>query len=198
MGYKFSTKVVSTDNWIGDGFYADICKVININDYSKQIAPRINIERELQIEVEFEVQGKDWTKFITIGGDFDKDKGTGAIIGNGSAFKVSRFFEMLDMDSLELDDEDKIPDDTMIDAIGKECLILSYPNKEGKTSSWDMTAKATAIKTALKEEFLRGFNKSGYPKNYAPKSDGTEKSDDTDFPFGANNKGKSDFDLKGL
>lgn len=183
MGLPFGGQQGPTEGFMGDGIFIDEAEVVSIEDISGQTTERQRWARDLAMEVTMKLLKNDWERSVTIAGDFEKDKQTGAIIGWGAAFKVRNFFDALGVggENVELTEDNKLPELLLAAATGRQALILSYSNKRGKTSTWNQVAAANASKEDFKDYFLTGFNKSGYPKNYDPNARGSGQASQKDL-----------------
>lgn len=94
----------------------------------------------------------------------------GNVTGWGSAFKISRLFEKLNITG-KLSREGVIPDSYLKELIGKEICVLFYrsgsrENGSSKFQAWDVV---DVDKESLLSEFdfaqLRGYPKNFYPIN---------------------------------
>ena len=105
--------------------------------------------------------------------NFSKDH-QGNIIGWGSAFKISRLFEKLDITG-KLSPEGVIPDEYLNKLLEKDICVLFYRTgikDDGNTKfqAWDVV---DVDRDSLLEEFDYAQTK-GYPRNYVPHLDEME------------------------
>lgn len=176
---------------LGDGIYVDNAVVQGVLDISGQVTEYQKNALDLALEVTFNLTKNDWTRRITIGGNFQKDSQSEAVTGWGSAFKVRDFLKATGVmnEESKLTDDNKVPADVMQQCLGQSVLLLSYKNDRGKTSTWNRTFPTDVDPAECKRIFLTDFNASGYPRNYAPNAlapNSPTKQQDDDFKYGAN------------
>jgi hypothetical protein len=133
--------------------------------------PHESFSSNIDIGVEFKVvvEGLSFEPNLSVLGNFARDPQTRDISGWGSAFKVADLFAVLgfNMEELELDANNRIPEEYMKALIGKKITYLSYVNTKGKTSNWDRFCAEENAET-FGDFFYSDWESSGYPKNYAP------------------------------
>jgi len=160
----------SSEGYMGHGIFLDEVEIVKVVDISGKVTERQTEPRDLSLEVHCKILKNGWDRTITIAGNFQRDKQTGAIEGWGAAFKVRNF--LLDVgvagEDMELEEDNKIPLHLIAKVAGKHCLILSYRNNRGKSSSWNQMAAVDADKEAFVKYFLDQHSKSGWPRNYDP------------------------------
>lgn len=153
-------------------FYIDSAKVLHVSvlypSQDTQATPGPDgttaWRPDIQLMVALDI-GASFNPTLRISGSYKKDD-DGNIISIGTAFKVERFFQVLDIkDSFD----EKIPQDILNKAINKSFFKLRYiwkKNEEGvnKYLDWDIISKS---KEGLEKEFLRSVDR-GYVKNYNP------------------------------
>lgn len=150
---------------------------------------------DIGIELEVAVDGLTFQPKLSVLGNFARDPMTNDISGWGSAFKVADLFAVLgfDLEDLELDANNKIPEEAMKELIGKKITYLSYVTDKGKTRNWDRFANEEMADT-FGDFFMEDWEKSGYPKNFDPtaklvKKDKKKTSSDDGGPFSAGSEG---------
>lgn len=174
LGFERRDGSGSVEGYMGHGIFIDDAQVVSIVNLSGKTTERQKYARDLAVEVTFKILKNNWDRTVTIGGNFKKDEQTGAVIDWGAAFKVRNFFLDLGIaaEDMNLEDDNSIPLHLLAKAEGRQCLMLSYRNKRGKSSSWDQIALATGDREEFKKSFLDEWNRSGYPRNYSPDSSG--------------------------
>lgn len=150
---------------------------------------------DIGIEMKVAVDDLPFEPNLSVMGNFARDAQTRDISGWGSAFKVADLFAVLgfDMDALELDANNRIPEDYMKGLIGKKITYLSYVTDQGKVRNWDRFCSADMAET-FGDFFMSDWENSGYPKNFDPEAKIVKKEKKTvspadDGPFSAGSGG---------
>lgn len=135
---------------------------------------------DVDLSILLDVQKKNGEVFpytLNIRVNYRKDE-EGNILSWGSAFKISRLFEVLQLNG-RLDEQGRIPEGCLEQLIGKEIYVLSYRTgvKEDGSPKFQMWDIIDVTKESLAKEFLSSLDK-GYPKNFSPASlSGREQKD---------------------
>jgi hypothetical protein len=106
---------------------------------------------------------------MNIRANYSKDQQDN-ILGWGSAFKVSRLFERLEI-SGKVNDDGTIPESCIQNVIGKEICVLFY--RTGVREDGNVKFQAWDVIDIDKQSILAEFEVSqskGYPKNFVPAS----------------------------
>ncbi|MBC8553717.1 MAG: hypothetical protein H8D23_29230 [Candidatus Brocadiales bacterium] len=153
---------------------------------------------DIGIEMKLSVEGLTFEPSVSVMGNFARDAQTRDISGWGSAFKIADLFAVLgfDLEELELDANNKVPEKFMKELIGKKITYLSYVTDQGKTRNWDRFANEDMAE-GFGDYFMEDWEKSGYPKAFDPTSKLVKKkkektspsSSDPGGPFDAGNGG---------
>ena len=158
----------SSEGYLGDGIYVDEARVVKVTNATKAEAER-GFEYDLALQVDFKLEKNGWDRKLTIGGNFRKDKQTGKIEDWGGAFKVRDFFSACNVKG-DLDEHGQPNDNQMNNCKDALVLVLTYPNKQGKRSTWNQVTYATRDKENFKNYFIKGATnpdeRKRYPKNY--------------------------------
>lgn len=172
------------------------------------------------IDIEYDIT-KDWGKpthfdiFMTIafntGAEYDKDQIIAGRVKKeldpknpkawGSAFKVKLFFEtVLNKQGLKLNNDYKIPDQWMDDAIGKEYMICEYPTTSEKRNggyfwnTYDIVAPTDSPRGTLKEKVLQQ-HRNGWLRKYNPDYYNNNKDQDTSANTSKDDKASYNLDI---
>lgn len=167
-GFKENT---GSGNSLGDGFFANQVKITSVEDLSGTIwqtksgTNRTSKAPELALRLWYEdTSNPDKGRFpLEILGNFARDEQSNAIIGAGSAFKLDILFEAVGYTPAALDDKDKFTKEALDALVGREIVVLSYPNNQGKTYKWDIVG---VDGSELKDRFMKSKRK---PDSYRPK-----------------------------
>ncbi len=155
----------------GDGIFIDTVKIVRLKPYYNSSPEFLSKPHDLGLEITY-LHPKGWESNTYIGGNF-KRNAQGVIVGAGSAFKLDRLFQKIDV-KFAFDDEMHIPQEALEAAIGKSFNILSYRNTNSteeklRTSQWDLVGAADGYDDEyLRGEFLKQYNERGYPQKYMP------------------------------
>jgi len=192
---------------VKDGFFVDTATIKSIKSVSGVKTPHNKYAQDCAIEIVFSLEGKDWDKNLTISGDVKRApsveengvKTKGEIVGWGGAFKVERFFQSTGVltQGLDLNENPEtkamiIPDALLNSVLGKQVKLLSYPNKNGKTTTWDIVSTPGAEPDKMVEHFMMQWQRSRtnpkgpYPKNFQPDPVETVNDPDGIEDFGFN------------
>ncbi len=124
----------------------------------------------LDLSVLLEIHKKDGSTYeyqLNIRCNFKRDH-TDRIIGWGSAFKLQKLFQSLNVTGIILSDG-TISQQSLDQLIGKEVFVLSYISglKDDGSHRFQMWDLLSADRTSLEEDF-KYSNERGYPRNYHP------------------------------
>ncbi len=155
----------------GDGIFIDTVKIQRLKPYYNASPEFLTKPHDLGLEITY-LHPKGWESNTYIGGNFKRNP-QGVIVSAGSAFKLDRLFQKIDV-KFDFTDEMQIPQEALEAAIGKEFNILSYRNTNSdeeklRTSQWDLVGAADGSDDDyLRGEFLKQYNERGYPQKYMP------------------------------
>ena len=167
-GFKENT---GSGNSLGDGFFANQVKITSVDDLSGTIwqtkngTNRTSKAPDLALRLWYEDTSNPakGTFPMEILGNFARDEQSNAIIGAGSAFKLDILFQAAGYTPAVLDDKDRFTKEALKALVGREIVVLSYPNNQGKTYKWDIVG---VDGQDLKDRFLKSKRK---PDSYKPK-----------------------------
>jgi hypothetical protein len=150
------------------GVFVNKAIVKSVVDLSHQPLPFIGKAFDLAIEATFDI-GKSFDKKIMIFGNFKRDVDN-RILSLGAAFKVARFFEVLNIRG-ELTPTNDIPMEWLAQVVGRVCYTLDYltaPRSSEPTKGKYYTSDIiSADAGSLVDDFYRQVAK-GFPKNFNP------------------------------
>lgn len=177
----------NNSGFVGDGIFVDLAVVKSIKDISGKTTDFQREAQDLALEVTFLIEKNGWERTLTFGGNFKRDDNTSETVGWGGAFLVREFLQRLEAvnDDTELDKDNHIAIAVIEDAVSRYCLLLSYPNNKGKSSTWNRVGHQDTDRKEFKDFFMSEYQKSGYPKNFALRNsevipiDGVKLTDNT-------------------
>lgn len=145
-----------------------VIKGVTVNYDSEVFGIVWDVELSLRLDIT-KRNGKSFEYTLNVRVNYTKDD-EGNIIGWGSAFKISRIFEVLQLNG-RLEENGCIPDNCLQQLIGKDIFVLSYRTgyKEDSSPKFQMWDVIDVSKESLMKAFLNSIEK-GYPKNFAPAS----------------------------
>ena len=169
---KFKKQAPNTEGYMGNGIFIDEALVLSIEDFSQGRAEWQKYDFDLNLKINCILKKNDWERSFFVSGNFKKDEQTSEILDWGGCFKVMNFLANLEItdDDTELGKDNKVPAALLKAAEGRRFLILGYPNNNGKSSTWDQIESIKTEPEVFLKYFIAQWEKSGYPKNYAPKN----------------------------
>lgn len=138
--------------------------------------------KDLNLKISFLVEPKNGQTFnqdVYVSANFKKIGDT--VVDWGEAFKIKDVFKQLG--TLELTDDNKIPDEALMGMIGKDLWYITYLNNEGKYRPFNRVGNSEKELLKIWNEAINGEYK---PKNYCPDYVAPEKEDnqpDEEAPF---------------
>ena len=177
MELKFKKHTPDTKGYMGNGIFIDEATIVSIEDFSQGRADWQTRDFDLNLKITCKLKKNDWERTVFISGNFKRDEHTQEIKDWGGGFKVMNFLINIGLadDETKLGPDNKIPQELLKQAKGKEFLLLGYPNNNGKSSTWDQVEAIDTEPSNFMDYFLTQWEKSGYPKNYAPNNAFTTK-----------------------
>lgn len=164
-------------------------------EYNTSMVENSQYKDDIALRLKIDQDGVDWTKELYIGGRFKKDgtpHGGDMISGWGSAFKVSRVFEVLGIQG-DIDEEGRLPQKAIDALIGRKLFFLQYVkglNKKGKPSYSDYRLvdaprseddTPEEITNRLYDSFAKDLA-GNYIKNFDPDAVDEAADKELDFP----------------
>jgi len=151
---------------------------------------------DIGIEMKLSVEGLTFEPNVSVMGNFARDAQTRDVSGWGSAFKIADLFAVLgfNLEDLELDANNKVPEKQMKELIGKQLVYLSYVTNQGKVRNWDRFGNEDMAE-GFGDYFMEDWEKSGYPKAFDPdakiikKKKASPGESDLGGPFSAGSEG---------
>lgn len=167
MGLQYTDKMEGQGT---PGVFVQNAKIIQVNDLSGTVHPRIEKTFDLYLLLMLDV-ARSFTPTFELFGNFHRDQ-EGKVVEWGDAFKVGKLFSSCEL-QLALDENDRIPADMLEALKGRSFSWLKYIKGAKRSDptkpmwvSWDITGKADKGEE-LKRSFMARV-KAGKVKGFTP------------------------------
>jgi len=154
----------------GPGIFINEATIADVQDVSGLILPFMERPFEIGIKLYLDI-GRNFQPELVIAGDFKRDPATGEVVGWGGAFVVQEALSRLGYTG-PLEDGNKIPEEVLLELVGKQFLRLSYvsgqkENGKLRYSDWNQIATPEEGPDDLLLRWKRSLQR-GYPRNFRP------------------------------